>query len=77
MAITSTGRWFASLLSRTNNSDTFVDFIKLMVKWIICDTDIPIKEMVLTLDNSQVHKSERSLKILNQINCPVIFIPPI
>ena len=75
LSITNQGDWYASNLTSLNNTDTFVDYIVELMKWLRTDLKKEMTEIVIILDNCPMHKSKRSLKQLNEYGCRVCFLP--
>ena len=75
LSITNQRDWYASNLTSLNNTDTFVDYIVELMKWLRTDLKKEMTGIVIILDNCPVHKSKRSLKQLNKYGCRVCFLP--
>lgn len=75
-AITSRGDWFFSTLNKINNSKTFTEYVTHLYRWLTEDLEIEPHRLVIILDNSPVHTSNKSLVWLNNLGCKVIFLSP-
>ena len=58
-AIKSKGNWFISNLLSCNNSDSFISFIQKLIVWLQQDFNIEASRIVLLMDNSKVHTSNK------------------
>ena len=74
--ISSLGNWFVSNLTENNNSQTFIEYLQRLYDWITNDNGVAIQRVILILDNCPIHKSRKTLDILNSIGWRVIFLAP-
>ena len=73
-SITSRGDWFFSNLQSASNTNTFVDYITELFKWLRWDQNVDMNKIVIVLDNSPIHKSKKSLKHLDEFGWDILFL---
>ena len=75
-SITNKGEFFfSSILVKTNNSKTFMEYISELIKWLRIDLNVDMNKIIIMLDNWQVHKSKAWLKYLNEFGWRILFLP--
>ena len=73
-SIANRGDWLFSNLQSENNTNTFVDYITELFKWLQWDQKFDMNKIVIVLDNSPIHKSKKSLKHLNKFGWDILYL---
>jgi len=75
-AVGSDGSVFASLLKKTNNSETFCCFILLLIEQLDLQSPTWINNTVLLIDNCPAHSSKLTQDFLTFMNVPRCLTAP-
>ena len=75
-AITSTGDWFATILSENNNSENFKEFIVKLMNWLTTELEVAVKDVMLLLDNCAIHHAKKLVSEINSHEWKVMFLSP-
>ena len=73
--ITSTGKWLASPRTSKNNSITFMRYLHSLMKWIYCDLEADLNNVVLMMDNWSIHKTKPIIDYLDGTGWITVYIP--
>ena len=75
-AVFSTGEYFIHLYSNSINSETFIEFLIDLKKYIKNNQIFKKRRISILLDNTPTHRAKTSINILKKKFDRLIFIPP-
>ena len=75
MAIWSNGNWLCLLMNQTSNSEIFSMFCRELNKWLNKNEFFDFSNVIVTMDNSSIHKWQNVTKILNKMKAKIVFLP--
>ena len=75
-AVFSTGEYFIHLYSNSINSETFIEFLIDLKKYINNNQIFKKRSILILLDNAPIHRAKTSINNLKEKFDKLIFIPP-